>query len=253
GYLYPDLTIKYTQKGGTDDGTFSKNVAYDGVGDRFEIGSFTGTLQSGNITITSKGKKDVFIRRFGGSPGSQDVSDSVFAIQNPVWVLANSSYDFGDCTINDVKPVVLDAFICNRGNVPIAIVNTSFIGANPGDFRIGATLVGKRLLPGECIPVELAFVPKDVGVRNAQLVITPDCGTELVLNLSGFGVCSGEALSSVDFGPSNLSVKVTKTINCIFKNTNPASVPVKFVIYGPNASDFSIPISSLIVKPNECV
>lgn len=253
GYLYPDLTIKYTQKGGTDDGTFSKNVAYDGVGDRFEIGSFTGTLQSGNITITSKGKKDVFIRRFGGSPGSQDVSDSVFAIQNPVWVLANSSYDFGDCTINDVKPVVLDAFICNRGNVPIAIVNTSFIGANPGDFRIGATLVGKRLLPGECIPIELAFVPKDVGVRNAQLVITPDCGTELVLNLSGFGVCSGEALSSVDFGPSNLSVKVTKTINCIFKNTNPASVPVKFVIYGPNASDFSIPISSLIVKPNECV
>ncbi|ROL57369.1 choice-of-anchor D domain-containing protein [Bacteroidetes/Chlorobi group bacterium Naka2016] len=253
GVLYPDMTVKYTQKGGTDDGTFSKSVAYDGIGDRYEVGTFTGTLVSGNITITSKGKNDVFIRRYGGSPGSQDVSDTVFSIQNPVWVLASNSYDFGDCTVGDVKPIVLDAYICNRGNVPIVIANTAFIGSNPADFRIGATLIGKRLMPGDCIPVELAFVPKDVGARNAQLVITPDCGSELVLNLSGFGVCTGEALSKVNLGPSNLSVKVTKSVQCIFKNTNPASVPVKFVIYGPNASDFSIPISSLIVKPGECV
>jgi Mg-chelatase subunit ChlD len=253
GVFYPDLTIKYTQKGGTDDGTFSKSVAYDGTGDRYEIGTFTGTLKSDNITITSKGKNDVYVRRYGGSPGSQDVSDTVFSVQNPVWTLSSPNYDFGDCTVGDVKPVVLDNFICNRGNVPIVIVNTSFIGGNSTEFKLGATLVGKRLLPGECIPIELAFTPKDVDVRNAQLVITPDCGTDLVLNLTGFGVCTGESISKVDLGPANLSAKVTKTIQCIFKNTNPASVPVKFVIYGPNASDFSIPYSNLVVKPNECV
>lgn len=253
GVLFADMNIKYTQKGGTDDGTFSKSVVYDGVGDRYEVGTFSGTLTSGNITITSKGKKDVFIRRYGGSPGSQDVSDTTFSVQKPVWTLLNSSYDFGDCTVGDIKPAVLDAFVCNKGNVPIIITNTSIIGANTNDFRIGATLVGKKLLPGECIPIELAFVPKDVGARNAQLIITPDCGTDLVLNLSGFGVCAGEALAKADLGPSNLSVKVTKTIQCIFKNTNPASVPVKFVIYGPNASDFSISLNSLVVKPQECV
>ncbi|MCX7909721.1 MAG: choice-of-anchor D domain-containing protein [Ignavibacteria bacterium] len=253
GVLYADMTIKYTQKGGTDDGTFSKSAVYDGVGDRFEVGSFSGSLTSGNITITSKGKKDVFIRRYGGSPGSQDVSDTTFSVQDPVWSLSSSNYEFGDCTVGDIKPVVLDAYICNRGNVPIVITNTIIIGANPTDFRIGATLIGRRLMPKDCIPIELAFVPKDVGIRNAQLVITPDCGTDLVLNLSGFGVCAGEALNRADLGPSNLSVKVSKTFQCIFKNTNPASVPVKFVIYGPNASDFSIPYSSLIVKPQECI
>ncbi len=253
GVLYSDMSIKITQKGGADDGNFSKNVAYDGVGDKYEIGTFSGTLRSGDIVITSKGKNDVFIRRFGGSPGSQDVSDTVFSIQSPVWKLSSTRYDFGDCTLGDIKPAVLDAYICNIGAVPIEIVNTSIIGANSSDFRIGATLIGKKLLPNECIPIELAFVPKDVGIRNAQLVITPDCGNELVLNLIGFGVCSGEAMAKADLGPSNLSVKVSKVFNCIFKNTNPASVPVKFVLYGPNASDFSIPISSLVVKPQECV
>ncbi len=253
GVLYFDMSIKLTQKGGTDDGTFSKSVAYDGVGDRYEVGTFSGNLTSGNITITSKGKRDVYIRRYGGSPGSQDVSDTVFSIQNPVWTLSSQTYDFEDCTVGDIKPVVLSSFICNVGNVPIVISNATIIGANPTDFRIGATLAGRKLMPKECIPIELAFVPKDVGVRNAQLVITPDCGLDLVLNLRGFGICTGEALKKADLGPSNLSVKVTKTFQCIFKNTNPASVPVKFVIYGPNASDFSIPYNSLVVRPQECV
>jgi Mg-chelatase subunit ChlD len=253
GVLYPDLSIQYTQKGGTDDGTFSKMVAYDGNGDRYEVGSFTGTLKSDNIVITSKGKNDVFIRRYGGSPGSEDISDSVFSVQSPVWKFANNNFVFAECTIGLVIDSVVSNFICNVGNVPITIVNNTITGANSNEFKLGFSLVGRKILPGECIPLEIVFEPKDVGPRNAQLILTPDCGSNLVLNLSGEGVCSGESVPQVNLGPSNLSVKVTKLVKCIFKNTNPASVPVKLVIYGPNASDFSVPFNSLIVKPDSCL
>lgn len=249
----PDLTIKYAQKGGTDDGTFSKSVAFDGNGDRYEVGSFTGTLSSGSFNLTSKGKSDVFIRRFGGSPGSEDISDTNFSVQTPIWKLANDNFVFAECTIGMLIDSAVSSFICNIGNVPITIVNTSIIGASQNDFKLGFSLIDKKILPGECIPIEIIFEPKDVGPRTAQLIITPDCGTNLVLNLSGEGVCTGESLPQVDLGPSNLSVKVSKLVNCIFKNTNPSSVPVKLVIYGPNSSDFSVPISSVIVKPDSCL
>ncbi len=251
--LNPDMTIKVVQKGGTDDGTFSKNVAFDGNGDRYEVGTFQGTLTSGSIQTTSKGKNDVYVRRYGGSPGSEDLSDTTFSVQNPVWTMLSNDFVFGDCTLGATLDSSASGYICNRGNVPIVIKNTAFIGANNSEFKLGFVLVGRRLAPGECIPIEIIFEPTDIGPRVAQLIITPDCGADLVLNLQGNGVCSGESIPVVSFKPSNLNVPTDSNVVCIFKNTNSTAVQVKFVLYGPNASDFSIPISSAFVKPDSCL
>lgn len=251
--LNTDMTIKVVQKGGADDGTFSKSVAFDGNGDRYEIGTFQGTLTSGSIQTTSKGKNDVYIRRYGGSPGSEDISDTTFSVQSPVWVLLNNDFIFGDCTLGETLDSIVAGFICNRGNVPIVIANVAFIGTNNSEFKLGIGLIGLRLMPGECSPIEIVFKPTDIGLRTAQLVITPDCGTDLVLNLQGTGVCSGESIPIVVFKPTNLNVPVDSNVVCIFKNTNSSAVQVKFVLYGPHTSDFSIPVGSAFVGPDSCL
>lgn len=251
--LNTDMTIKMVQKGGTDDGTFSQNVAFDGTGDRYEIGTFQGTLTSGSIQVTSKGKNDVYVRRYGGTPGSEDISDTTFSVQSPVWTLLNNNFFFGDCTLGEVLDSTTGGFICNRGNVPIVITNASFIGINSNEFKLGIGLVGQRVAPGECIPIEIIFKPTDIGLRTAQLVVTPDCGTDLVLNLQGTGVCSGESIPIVVFEPTNLNMPIDSNIVCIFRNTNSSAVQVKFVLSGPNASDFSIPMNSAFVGPDSCL
>ncbi len=251
--LNPDMSIKLVQKGGVDDGTYSKAVAYDGIGDRYEVGTFQGTLKSGNFQITSKGGKDAFIRRYGGSPGSEDISDADFSIQNPVWSAKYSNVVFPETTLGTTSDTIVASLICNNGNVPITVRNFGFIGQNSSDFLLGQNIIGERIEPGKCINLELRFKPTDLGPRYGQLVVYPDCGTEVVVNLEGVGVCSGESLPLVSCGASNLSVKIDTTVLCIFKNPNPASLPVKFVISGPNSSDFSIPVTSRVVKPDECV
>lgn len=251
--LYPDLSFKLVQKGANDDGTFSKNYAIDGVGDRYEVGSFQGTFSRGSLQVNSKGKNDVFISKFAGSPGSEDISDTTFAVQNPLWQLIDQNFVFGDCTLGLSLDSAHSNFICNVGKVPITIIGTQFIGANNKDFSLGFQLVGRTINPGECLELEIVFKPTDIGNRIAQLVIIPDCGSPLVLNLRGNGVCSGISLSKVVFQPSNLNVKNDKMIECIFTNTNPASIPVRLVLYGPNASDFALEFYNAIVPPNSCL
>lgn len=251
--LYPDLSFKLVQKGANDDGTFSKNFAIDGGGDRYEVGSFLGVLSRGNLSVTSRGKNDVYISKYAGSPGSEDVSDTTFSILNPTWQLVNQYFIFGECTLGESIDSAQSNFICNNGEVPITIVHTDIIGSNNKDFQLGYQLVGRRINPGECISLEIVFKPSDVDTRLAQLIITPDCGSPLVLNLQGFGVCSGTSLPQVVFPSENLNVKVDSTVKCIFTNINPASLPVKLVLYGQNASDFTLEKYNEIVPTYECL
>ncbi|MGQ9818692.1 MAG: VWA domain-containing protein [Candidatus Kapaibacteriales bacterium] len=250
--LYPDMSFKLVQKGATDDGSFSKNFAIDGGGDRYEVGSFQGNLARGNLSVSSRGKNDVFISKYAGTPGSEDVSDTTFEVQNPIWQFVSQNFVFGDCTLGLSIDSAHGSFVCNVGNVPIVITNTQFIGTNFKDFSLGFQLIGRRINPGECLPIEIIFHPTDIGVRTAQLVVTPDCGTPIVLTLKGNGVCSGTSLQKVEFPPENLNAKREILVKCIFTNTNPASIPVKLVLYGPNSSDFSLEFYNTIVPPDSC-
>lgn len=252
-YLYPDMSFKLVQKGATYDGSYSKNYAIDGGGDYYEVGSFQGNLVRENLSVSSRGKYDVFVSKYAGSPGSEDISDTVFAVQNPVWELLSQNFVFGDCTLGLSLDSAHGGFICNVGNVPIVITNIQFIGANHKDFSLGFQLIGRRINPGECISIEIIFQPTDVGIRTAQLVLTPDCGTPIVLNLQGNGVCSGTSLSKVEFPPENLNVRKEIDVKCIFTNTNLASIPVKLILYGPNSSDFALEFYNIIVPPNSCL
>lgn len=250
--LKSDLTIRSVQLGGTDYPDYSSSTDFDSDGNRYESGRFTGNLTSGALTITSKGKTDGFIRKFGGTPGSQDVCDTVFSVESPKLSFKNNPVDFGLCTIGSREYRVFQDFLCNTGTIPVEIQSSIITGSNTSDFIIGSTITSLWLQPGQCIPIEMIFEPKDIGARTAQLEIVGTCNTRVVLTLNGNGVCSGEVVEKVDMGKINVNTKRDSVVTCIFKNTNTNYVEIKPKIQGPNASDFSVDGSSVFLAPNEC-
>lgn len=250
--LKSDLTIRSVQLGGTDYPDYSSTTDFDSDGNRYESGRFTGNTSAGTFTITSKGKTDGFIRKFGGTPGSQDICDTVFAVQSPKLSFKQNPVDFNLCTIGERVYKVYEDFLCNTGTIPVEIISSAITGSNTSDFIIGSRLNSLWLQPGQCIPIELVFEAKDIGARTAQLEIVGTCNTRVALTLKGIGVCSGEVVKKVDMGQINVNTMRDSVITCVFRNTNTNYVDIKPKIKGPNASDFSCDGSTVFLAPNEC-
>ena len=251
--LRSDLSFGPVNRDGPVYPDYSSNSTVDSDGNRYSVGNFNNSITFGNYTLNSKGKTDIFINKFGGTPGSEDTSDSTFTVESPKFEFSVNDILFEDTMLGIANDTIIDNQLCNIGTLPIEITGTSFSGSNPNDFRLTTNPVSRILLPGECIPLEIAFQPTDIGMRSAQLVISGQCTQDIFMNLSGNGVCGGEAPEEIDFGKINLSFKKDSTVECIFKNTNPNTVVVKPNLTGPNASDFSISQSSVFVEPDSCL
>jgi len=252
--FYPDMTIKNVTTNATNYPDYSSNVDFDVDGNRFETGCFTTPVTFGAIKLTSKGRKDVYISKFGGSPGSQDLSDTTFKVESPQLTLKSNNIDFKDCTLGGFIDSVFSGYVCNFGTLPITISNATFLGVHAGDFSLGASLVGQQINPGACIPIEIIFTPKDIGARLAQLNITDACSANVSLNLMGNGICSGIVLTPIDFKNVTLNVKKDSSITCLFKNSNPAPISVKPQLEGTNAGDFKLSDNSeFLLNPNDCI
>ena len=248
-----DLTFGPVSRGGTIYPNYSKNYSIDSDGNRYNVGNFENNITFGPFTLNAGGGRDIFINKFGGTPGSEDISDSAFSVVSPVINFAVGSVTFEETLLGVANDTLLDKQLCNIGTLPVEITGYSFAGANPNDFKLTSNPVSIILKPGECIPLEIVFQPNDIGARSAQLVISATCSQDITMDLTGDGVCGGESVTEIDFGQINLSFKKDSVVTCIFKNTNPTTVNVKPNLTGPNASDFSIDQSSFFVEADSCL
>jgi len=251
--LKNDLTFGPVNRGGTVYPDYSSNSDVDADGNRYSTGYFNNNITFGSFNLTSSGKSDLFVNKFGGTPGSEDLSDSAFIVESPKFNLTIKNVMFENTMLGIANDTLLVNQLCNIGTLPILITNTSFSGSNPTDFRLTTNPVSRILQPGECIPLEIAFQPTNIGLRGAQLVISGECTQDIYMDLSGDGVCGGEAISEIDYGKVNLSFKSDSVVTCLFKNTNPNTVTVKPSLTGPHASDFTISQSSYFVEPDSCL
>lgn len=248
-----DLSFGPVARYGDNYPDYSSNVAFDSDGNRYTVGTFSNNITFGSTTLTSKGKTDIYINKFGGTPGSEDISDSTFTVESPRFNFSQSSVTFPPTMLGSTEGLVVDKLLCNVGTLPIQITNTYFAGANPDEFILTSNPISRTLQPGECMPLEIAFQPKNIGPRSAQLIISGTCTQDIFLNVSGDGVCGGETVDVIDFGKVNISFNKTENVNCIFKNSNPTTVTVRPRITGPNASDFSVSTLSYLVEPDSCL
>lgn len=248
-----DLSFGPVGRGGDNYSDYSSNVAFDSDGNRYTVGTFSNSITFGSTTLTSKGKTDIYINKFGGTPGSDDTSDSSFTVESPKIAFNRTSVTFPPTMLGSIEGQVVNNLLCNTGTLPIQITNTYFAGSNPDEFILTSNPVSLTLQPGECIPLEIGFQPKNIGPRSAQLIVSGTCTQDIFLTVSGDGVCGGETVDLIDFGKVNISFDKTENVKCLFKNSNPTTVTVRPRITGPNASDFSISTLSYLVEPDSCL
>ncbi len=251
--LSSDLSIINASKGGTDWPDYSSKVSFDPDGNQYTVGTFTGNKSIPPFNLKSSGKNDIFIYKYGGTPGSEDVSDTIFSVQAPAITFSIQSVNFDKALLGGQRDSVIDKLLCNTGSLPIEITNAIILGANPKDFILTSNPVTLKLNPGECIPIEITFQPTDIGPRSAQLVISGSCAKDVTLNLLGDGVCSGQSEPLVNMGRVNLGLYRDSVITCIFKNTNTTVITVKPRLTGPNPEDFIIDTLSVFVDTSKCM
>lgn len=235
-----NLRLQKLERDGNNYPDYSTTNDYDLSGNRYQTGSFEDTLTVGRYKVVSAGKKDIYIHKYGITPGSEDISDSTFTVEAPVLTLAPSSVNLGDCVIGSSVSKIFNGILENTGSLPIEIISTQMTGNNPNDFTLVSNLTGAIIQPGTKAFIEIDFSPNAIGNRSAQLEITPFCGDPVTLQISGNGVCSGEVVTPIDMGKSNLGIRKDSTINCIFKNTNKAVIVISPVIEGDNPGDFRL-------------
>jgi hypothetical protein len=143
--------------------------------------------------------------------------------------------------------------ITNTGTENVTLSKVAIGGMDRPDFGIqnnNCPMGPAPLAPGYSCSIEIAFTPKALGIRLANLRLTDSSpGSPHAVSLVGQGVKPVKTLqfypSSVDFGTSPVGTPVSGILNI----TNSGTAPVTFSgfsIAGPNAGDFSITNNSCI-------
>lgn len=215
-----ELTLKNLVLGAASSADFSTDSASDGDGNKYKCGGFAGQAKFDTFTLNSEGGKDVYITKFGGTPGSDDQSDSAFTVDSPKLIFKGNTVDMGDVIIGESRDTILDVWLQNNGTIPVEIEVAKITGAAATEFRLDTDPTGQIIQPGEKKNIQLHFEPFEIGLRQAQLVIKGTCVDSIYLNLLGNGICSADVVPLVNMGNVNAGDFSETTIDCIFKNTN---------------------------------
>lgn len=255
-----DMVLKKIERDGTIYPDYSSTSSRDKDGNIYQTGAFSGTRTFGKNSITSQGKNDIFITKFGKVPGSQDINDGPFTVQEPKYTFNPQVADLGNCVLGNSVTQVFTGILRNIGNIPIWIKNTQISGPNKDDFKV-ISGIDSVIKPGNSMSVEFSFNPTGVGQRTAQFIVSDVCAAPITLELRGNGICSGIPLSPIEFGNVNVGKDAELLITCIFKNTNNTIIRINPKIEGTNASDFKLLdpqtrqeiTGSLPVNPDACI
>ncbi len=255
-----DMMLRKIERDGTIYPDYSSTSARDNDGNLYQTGSFTGTRTFGKHILTSQGQNDVFVTKFGKVPGSQDISDGSFTIQDSKYQFSPATADLGNCVIGLSTTKVFTGILRNTGNIPIWIKKTEITGANADDFKV-ISGIDSVIMPGNSMSVEFSFQPTSMGTRTAQFVVSDVCAPPITLQLTGWGVCSGIPESPIEFVNVNVGKDSEKLINCIFRNTNNTIIRISPKVEGDNAPDFQlldpqtrqVITGSLPVNPGGCL
>ncbi|MDQ1264921.1 MAG: Choice-of-anchor protein, partial [Bacteroidota bacterium] len=232
------LVLESLQRGSMNFADYSKSYDRDSDNNLYETGTFTGTKTFDKLSVKSAGGKDFYITKYGGTPGSEDLTDDVFYVYSPKLEFKINSADLGDCVLGQSSGKVFEGVLHNVGSLRVEIEDITKGGNNPGDFTINFPSRGVIIPPHDSINVEISFLPTETGFRSCDVTIKGICAQPVTLNVSGNGICSGEAIPLVDMGSQNLNIKKDSLVKVIFTNTNKQIIVLTPVIEGTHSSDF---------------
>ncbi len=227
-YDTTSLDLRDLKTGWFDLTNTTSKTATDDQNNIFTTGSYTNSKTFGSYTINSAGGKDVFVNKFGGTPGSNDMSDETFKIQSLRLSFKEATSNIGTCRVNQTQSKVFQGFICNNGELPVHITNT--VLSNSSEFFINSNLIDIVIMPDSCIPVELGFSPKHTGLISSVFTVEGECMTPISCTVTGYGICVAESIDSVYMGQVSIGKYNDSAIVCVFKNLNPFDIDINPVL-----------------------
>lgn len=219
-----DLGMQDLKTGWYDASNTTPKTVTDDQGNRFGVGTFSGTYTLGSLSCNSAGSNDIYTYKYDGTPGSNDMSDTTFKIQKVSLVFTSTGVDLGACRVNQSTSKVFTGIIKNNGELPAVITKTTL--SNTVEFFLNSNLNGVLVQPGESIPVEIGFSPQNVANIFSTLTIEGTCMDPISLSITGFGICVSSAMDSVYLGQVRLTKDKDSTVTCIFTNPNPFDIEI---------------------------
>jgi hypothetical protein len=140
-------------------------------------------------------------------------------------------------------PVLRTLRVANGGAAEFHIGGVSVSGSAAEDFVARRNdCTGRALSPGETCTVEVSFVPRVAGARNAFLVVADDApGNPHRLRLSGTGAVPSVAVqpSKLDFGEQQ--IKTASSVHSItVRNTGTTGVKPDIRLQGDAVEQYSL-------------
>lgn len=129
--------------------------------------------------------------------------------------------------------------ITNIKTEPVLINSWHFIGNAKDEFSV-ASIEKTSLALGEKSAIEIAFAPTLDGQRNATLVLVPECGDSLLIDVIGWGICNTEALDSINFGAVIIDDIRDSIITQVFYNPMNKAVTITPYLSGINRNQFEL-------------
>lgn len=223
---------------------YSTSSINDNKGNTYSTGTFTGTLSSPPFSSTSVGLRDVFVRKFGGTPGSSDSSEKVFKVVAPLISFTVPKLVMSPISQGQTSNNTFTAVLKNISDLPVILSNSVISGTNRSDFTIATGIAGTVLQPGATLSIEINFSPSAVSTQTALLTINGNCNSSAQVALEGEGLipCKFDMPSTYLVGSSSLNVKVSKTEPCLIRNSSNQSWTGNLTLQGTNADEFEIQI-----------
>jgi hypothetical protein len=241
-----DGTLASLSESSTVVAVFSAPTINDSKGNTYSTGTYSGTLSSPPLSSNSIGSTDVFVRKFGGTPGSSDSSEKVFRVVAPIITFTVNKLTFTPISQGQTRNQTFTAVLKNTSDLPVILSNSTITGVNASDFKFATGIANRVLLPGETMTIELNFTPSAVSNQIAVLTINGNCNSSAQVALEGEGLipCKFDMPSSFFVGSSSQNVKISKTEPCMIRNSSNQSWNGNLTLQGTNADEFEITIPS---------
>ena len=168
---------------------------------------------------------------------------------NPAVTLDQTSLAFGNTPLGG--PNSLFVSVTNSGGGPLSVGNVRVSGTSAASFTV-QNFCTFTVLPQQGCGLLVQFSPTAVGAQTATLEINDNApGSPQTVPMTGTGVSQVTLTpTSIDFGTQALNVVSSFPRDATLLNGTAAPLSIaSVVISGPNASDFSVPVSNPFSGP----
>jgi hypothetical protein len=176
--------------------------------------------------------------KFSISQYQYDISDNLWSIVAPTPL--SHDIDMNQCITNHIKDSVVMNFVQNIGSYKFRVDTIYFTGADADAFSVVSGIPVYTLSPGENKATEFRFMPTEVRLYQAGIVIITQADT-LYQTIKGYGVEPAISMISnfIDFGQVKVGTEKDTIQVETFKNNSSSPIKINYTRQGkPNDYDF---------------